>query len=182
MKKNIKIIFAAAVLALSFDSIGEASDMKFGVVKEAKLMKNTEAIKKFQEDIKQYQTKFKKMILAHAQEIDKAAGVILAKKDTLSKDELNKKVKSLTERQKDISKRDQDLAKKIELALIPALDQMKKAVAEAVEKVAKAQGYDAIYNESSVAYFSDKFDVTDAVLKELNASLKKVKVELPKIK
>lgn len=183
MRKNIRAIFAAVVISLSLGAASHVyAESKLAVVSESKLMKEATAIKAFQELITKFQADFKAMILKHAQEIDKAASKLLAQKDTISKAELNKKVTALTARQKEVSQRDQALAKKIETALLPALTQIKDAIKKAVEKVAKKKGYDIVYQEASMAYFSDKLDITGDVLTELNASLKKVKVDLPKLK
>jgi|GEM_PF-1984618 len=183
MTKNIRAIFTVIVLSLTVGAFNSASaDLKVAVVSDAKLMKDATAIKTFQTLITKFQADFKAMILKHAKEIDKAASNLLEKKDQYTKEELNKKVKALTARQKEVSKRDQALAKKIEAALLPALTQIKDAIKEAVNKVSQKKGYDIVCQEASLAYFSDSLDITKEVLVELNTSLKKVNVDLPKLK
>lgn len=166
----------AAPLSVSADG-GPA----IGVVSHKNLLKQSTAFTKFEERVRELESTFRASVTKHLEEIDAAANKILEQKETLSSADFDKKVTSLTKRQKEVTARHQDTSKKIEAALKPALEKIKKAVDAAIAKVAKTKKLDIVLHESSTAHVVPALDITNDVAKELNVSLKEVKVSFPKI-
>jgi outer membrane protein len=66
------------------------------------------------------------------------------------------------DRDEELRKNETELAQKIFLN-----------VRKLLKKIAEEEGYTAILNESGIAYMSDKFDLTDRVMKQFNELSKK---------
>lgn len=178
MKKFIGIVLSAIIIALPAASRAE---VKIAVVNEATVMKESKAIKEFQEKIAKFEAEFRTSLEGQKQELKKAVEKLIEQKDKLSKVDLEKKSQALTQRDQEMSQSAQKLFKKVEAALLPAMEQVKAAVEKAIEKVAKDKKATIVYHKNSVAYFDEALDITKDVTNELQTSLKTVKVDLPKI-
>ena len=159
----------------------QAAPANVAVVNKKMLMNEVKAIKAFQATLQKTEKDLKSFITSQSRDIETQAQKLLAAKDNYSKEDLQKRVKSLSVRQAEIQKNSQALAASIEKALLPALQQVKKAIDGAVAKVAKAKKIDIVVDEVSAAYFSPAADITKDVVAEIDSSLKEVKISLPKI-
>lgn len=113
-------------------------------------------------------------IMADSKDIEADAQKLEAKKDKMKPEELQKKLMDLEKRAMKVQEKYRPTMERIMFASQVALNSVAKEISQAVEKTAQSEGVEVLLSMNNVLYASNKVDVTDAFVKNLDAVIQTV--------
>ena len=166
MKKFTRTIVAASLLAgLSFSAF---ADFKAGFVNTDRVFREANAAKTAQTRLEQEFSKREKELIALRDNLKRGSDAFERDAPTMSESQRVTKQRDLVEQDREFQRKSrefqEDLGNRKNEELAKVLDQANKIV----QQVAKAEQYDVILQEA--VYVNPKHDITDKVIKALNAA------------
>jgi len=107
---------------------------------------------------------------------DDAARKLVAQKDTLSADDLQKKKEDLSRQREQQTKALNDRQRALDSNLKKAVGQIRSALLEIIVDIAKKRAFTLVLNKSDIILAADAYDFTDESMKRLDAKLPSVKL------
>lgn len=166
MKKFTRTIVAASLLAgLSFSAF---ADFKAGFVNTDRVFREANAAKAAQARLEQEFSKREKELIALRDNLKRGSDAFERDAPTMSESQRVTKQRDLVEQDREFQRKSrefqEDLGNRKNEELAKVLDQANKIV----QQVAEAEQYDVILQEA--VYVNPKHDITDKVIKALNAA------------
>lgn len=166
MKKFTRTIVAASLLAgLSFSAF---ADFKAGFVNTDRVFREANAAKAAQTRLEQEFSKREKELIALRDNLKRGSDAFERDAPTMSESQRVTKQRELVEQDREFQRKSrefqEDLGNRKNEELAKVLDQANKIV----QQVAEAEQYDVILQEA--VYVNPKHDITDKVIKALNAA------------
>ena len=166
MKKFTRTIVAASLLAgLSFSAF---ADFKAGFVNTDRVFREANAAKTAQTRLEQEFSKREKELIALRDNLKRGSDAFERDAPTMSESQRVTKQRDLVEQDREFQRKSrefqEDLGNRKNEELAKVLDQANKIV----QQVAEAEQYDVILQEA--VYVNPKYDITDKVIKALNAA------------
>ncbi|HRL38330.1 MAG: OmpH family outer membrane protein [Comamonas sp.] len=166
MKKFTRTIVAASLLAgLSFSAF---ADFKAGFVNTDRVFREANAAKTAQTRLEQEFSKREKELIALRDNLKRGSDAFERDAPTMSESQRVTKQRDLVEQDREFQRKSrefqEDLGNRKNEELAKVLDQANKIV----QQVAEAEQYDVILQEA--VYVNPKHDITDKVIKALNAA------------
>lgn len=166
MKKFTHTIVAASLLAgLSFSAF---ADFKAGFVNTDRVFREANAAKAAQTRLEQEFSKREKELIALRDNLKRGSDAFERDAPTMSESQRVTKQRDLVEQDREFQRKSrefqEDLGNRKNEELAKVLDQANKIV----QQVAEAEQYDVILQEA--VYVNPKHDITDKVIKALNAA------------
>ncbi len=166
MKKFTRTIVAASLLAgLSFSAF---ADFKAGFVNTDRVFREANAAKVAQTRLEQEFSKREKELIALRDNLKRGSDAFERDAPTMSESQRVTKQRDLVEQDREFQRKSrefqEDLGNRKNEELAKVLDQANKIV----QQVAEAEQYDVILQEA--VYVNPKHDITDKVIKALNAA------------
>ena len=166
MKKFTRTIVAASLLAgLSFSAF---ADFKAGFVNTDRVFREANAAKAAQTRLEQEFSKREKELIALRDNLKRGSDAFERDAPTMSESQRVTKQRDLVEQDREFQRKSrefqEDLGNRKNEELAKVLDQANKIV----QQVAEAEEYDVILQEA--VYVNPKHDITDKVIKALNAA------------
>ena len=166
MKKFTRTIVAASLLAgLSFSAF---ADFKAGFVNTDRVFREANAAKTAQTRLEQEFSKREKELIALRDNLKRGSDAFERDAPTMSESQRVTKQRDLVEQDREFQSKSrefqEDLGNRKNEELAKVLDQANKIV----QQVAEAEQYDVILQEA--VYVNPKHDITDKVIKALNAA------------
>ena len=166
MKKFTRTIVAASLLAgLSFSAF---ADFKAGFVNTDRVFREANAAKTAQTRLEQEFSKREKELIALRDNLKRGSDAFERDAPTMSESQRVSKQRDLVEQDREFQRKSrefqEDLGNRKNEELAKVLDQANKIV----QQVAEAEQYDVILQEA--VYVNPKHDITDKVIKALNAA------------
>ena len=156
------LAFAALFLA----SLSAYADLKVGIVQVDKILQEApqtiESNKKLEKEFSSRTDKLKADVKSLKEKESSYSKDAL----TMKESERDSKEKSLSQLRVDVQRKERELREDINIRRNEELSGLQEQINKAVTSVAKAEGFDLVlYN--SVAFASEKIDITDKILKSL---------------
>ena len=166
MKKFTRTLVAASLLAgLSFSAF---ADFKAGFVNTDRVFREANAAKTAQTRLEQEFSKREKELIALRDNLKRGSDAFERDAPTMSESQRVTKQRDLVEQDREFQRKSrefqEDLGNRKNEELAKVLDQANKIV----QQVAEAEQYDVILQEA--VYVNPKHDITDKVIKALNAA------------
>ena len=166
MKKFTRTIVAASLLAgLSFSAF---ADFKAGFVNTDRVFREANAAKTAQTRLEQEFSKREKELIDLRDNLKRGSDAFERDAPTMSESQRVTKQRDLVEQDREFQRKSrefqEDLGNRKNEELAKVLDQANKIV----QQVAEAEQYDVILQEA--VYVNPKHDITDKVIKALNAA------------
>lgn len=166
MKKFTRTIVAASLLTgLSFSAF---ADFKAGFVNTDRVFREANAAKTAQTRLEQEFSKREKELIALRDNLKRGSDAFERDAPTMSESQRVTKQRDLVEQDREFQRKSrefqEDLGNRKNEELAKVLDQANKIV----QQVAEAEQYDVILQEA--VYVNPKHDITDKVIKALNAA------------
>ena len=166
MKKFTRTIVAASLLAgLSFSAF---ADFKAGFVNSDRVFREANDEKTAQTRLEQEFSKREKELIALRDNLKRGSDAFERDAPTMSESQRVTKQRDLVEQDREFQRKSrefqEDLGNRKNEELAKVLDQANKIV----QQVAEAEQYDVILQEA--VYVNPKHDITDKVIKALNAA------------
>ncbi len=177
VKENRKVCFAAAaVIAVALLGWGvySLSRPSIGVVDFNVVQKNAKVYQYVQNEQNKYAEQIRVRIMADSKDIEADAQKLEKQKDKLKPEEYQSKVRDLQRRANKIQEKYRPTMERIMMASQVALNGAAKEISLAVEKTAQQKGLKVLLSMNNVLYASNKVDVTDDFVKNLDKSIQQV--------
>ncbi|MFA6281224.1 MAG: OmpH family outer membrane protein [Candidatus Omnitrophota bacterium] len=168
MKKGI-ITFVTFLMICSFCSVSYAKELKIGYINFLSIFNEYKKTKEYDDVLNKKTEEKEKQLKEKGAELEKMNSKLSVLKDK----EKEKEQQKLESAEKDF----QQLRRQSLLDLKKERDEKMKEIIDDIEKTikdyAKKNNYDLILHGSAVLYGDKGIDITDAVLKIVNVSVKK---------
>lgn len=173
MKKFLLAAVAAATL-IAGPAFAETS---VGIVNVAKIMRDSKAAVSVSNQMKAKQKTFQAEVDAKGKDLHTEDQALVKAKDTMDKDAFEKKVKDFQGRAADEQRKVQEKKDQVEKAFAASLEDIQKNLAEISKQVATERKITVVISSAQVIYGDPALDMTDEVLKRLDAKLPSVTVK-----
>ena len=177
VKENRTVCFAAgAVIALALLGWGaySATRPEVGVVDFTVVQKNAKVYQFVQAEQNKYAEQIQVRIMADSKDIEADAKKLEKQKDKMKPEEYQSKVRDLQRRAAKVQEKYRPAMERIIFASQVALNSAAKEISLAVEKTAQQKGLKVLLSMNNVLYASNKADVTEDFIKNLDKSIQQV--------
>ncbi len=113
-------------------------------------------------------------IMADSKDIEADAKKLEAKKDKMKPEELKKKLMDLEKRALKVQEKYRPTMERIMFASQLASNSISKEVFQVIEQTAKSEGIKIVFPKNSASYVSEKIDLTDKFVKNLDKVIQTV--------
>ena len=171
-KSNIAIIVCLFIL-LWLNSANAADVAKIGVANLQRILETSDQGKSAQDEIKKQKDKMESELKQKGGEIEELRKQLERESMVMSKEKREEKEREIRIKLNDfksLQKRYRTELQNLEKKLVNAL---LKEVSTLVEEIGKKEGYLLIINNAGVMYSPNSINITDKVIKELNARFAK---------
>jgi len=176
MKKKI-VVLLASVLLLTNVSIANAVEYTFGVVDMNAVMEKTLAAKSIIKQIDEKKKTFSTAIDAKEKELRAEEQKLIDAKAKLSEDEFGKKREGFKQDVIEGHKLAQKNKMILDKGFSIAMNKFRSNVMAAINEIATEKKYSAIFMQNSLMMASPELDVTELLIKKLDAKVKEIKVD-----
>lgn len=159
-----RIVFS--VFALMLATSVTAADLKIGVVDFAKLIEAAPQSKAVQQQLNQQFAPRLKEVQNEKQDLERELETFRRDSPVMGAGERERKQSELKRRDLDYQRKERELQEDFNIARNEALGKLQRELLTAVQEYAERKKYDLLVGEG-VLYVSDKANVTEDVLKEL---------------
>ncbi len=179
MKRTFSRLMTAVVLAafLAGAPAQAAETLSFGVIDMSRVMKETDAAKGIFAELESKRGEYQKQVKKEEDSLRTAEQEIIKQKDKMSEEEFKKAKMSFEEKVFAAQKLVQERKKTLDDALNNSIDKLRAAAAKETAAVAKEKGYSAVFTQDAVMLAEPGLDLTDEVVKRLNANTKKIPIK-----
>lgn len=149
----------------------------FGVVDMDKVMQTTEAAKDIFSQLENKRKEYQAQITKEDDLLKAAKQEILKQKDSLSKDEFEKKGREFEEKVASGQKMVQDRTQILDHAFNRSMLKLRGEAAKVVASVAEEKRYVAVLTQDAVMISTPDMDITSEVIARMNKNVKKIPVD-----
>lgn len=171
-------IFIVLGLLIGPVGLSYAAESKIAVVDIEKLLNESKAGKSIAKQVQDKQAAFQKEFSKKEKELSEAQKKLIEEKKSLSAEDFAKKRKEFEEKLIETRKLFQTRRTTLDRALSEALSELRKNVIEIAATAAEKEGYDVVLTRDSVVIADKDLDITERILKDLNAKIDNIKLSL----
>ena len=172
-----KFGLALSILSLFyFSSLSLAADVaKIGVIDLQKILENSEAGKSIQADLKAQKEKMELDLKQKGAEIEAIGKRLERESMVMSKDMREEKEREQRIKVNDFKTLQKKYRSELQKLEVELMNQLQNDIKELVETIGKKEGYLLIINKYGVLYSPSSTDITDTLIKQLDAMTAKRK-------
>ena len=167
MTKILRKLFLGSVVALVGICAG-AQEFKVGIVNLDRIFREANSAKAAQTKLEQEFSKREKDLNDIAAQLKTASDKFEREAPTLAESQRNTRQKQLVDQDRDFQRKRREFQEDLNARKNEELQQVIERANKVVKTIAEAEKYDLIVQEA--VYVNPKHDITDKVLKSLNAS------------
>lgn len=171
-----KLFLIAALVVMSTGS-AQAIDAKIVVVDIQRIMRDSLAAKDLKSQLESRRNQYQSEIKSKEDKLKKEEEDLAKQKNVLAKDALAAKQKAFVNDINAVRKDVQDKRVKLDTAYKAALNDIQDAVQSIINDLAKEKGFNLAIPTSQLVFAHKDFDISDEVLKRLDAKLPKVSLK-----
>lgn len=174
----MKKLFLAALAVFSLAvQPAAAAEANVGIVNVAKIMQDSKAATSVRSQLQTKQKEFQTEMDAKEKELLAEDQSLAKQKDKMDKDAFEKKVKAFREKAAKAQRDVQEKKASLDKAFTAALEDIQKNLIDITKQVASEKKLNLVVSSAQVLYGDSSMDVTDEVLKRLDAKLPSVSVK-----
>lgn len=181
MKDWKKIMIAAgavAVLTAATPALAETGpSIAYGIVDMGQVLQQSEAAKGILAEMEKKRKEYQDQIEKEETKLRVDEEAIIKQRDTVTKDEFEKKRKAFEEKVMNAQKLVQGRKHTLDQAFGESMAKLKTESAKIVSDIAKEKGYAAVFTQEAVIIATRDMDITEEVVKRLNKDVKKIAVD-----
>jgi Skp family chaperone for outer membrane proteins len=178
MKKTLTLLtlalFSTSTACFAADSTNANT---IAVVDIQKVMQESTAAKDIRDQIKVQGDKFQADVSKKEDELRTADQKLNEQKAILSQQAFNEKREEFKNKANKAQHDVQEKRAQLDASFNESIGQVQKAISEIIADMAKEKGFQIAIQRMQILYSADSLDITDEVLKRLNAKLATVKVK-----
>jgi outer membrane protein len=160
-------LLALALAAVAMSTAARADEFKAGFVNTDRIFREANSAKAAQSKLEQEFSRREKEIVELGNSIKAASEKFERDAPTLSESQRVTRQKQLVEQDRDLQRKRREFQEDLNARKNEELQQVLERANRVVKQVAETEKYDAIFQEA--VYINPKHDITDKVLKVLNA-------------
>ncbi len=169
MKNSLRSFGSALVLGLAALCVhAQAEDFRLGFVNIDRLLREATPAKAGQSKLEQEFSKREKDLLDAGNVLKAASDKFEREAPTLAESQRNARQKQLVDQDRDFQRKRREFQEDLNSRKNEELQQVIDKANRVIKQVAESEKYDAILQEA--AYINPKHDITDKVIKALNAA------------
>lgn len=169
MKKMYSWPVAALFAGLMLTGVSQAQDaFRFGVVNPDRVMREAPAAKAAQTRLEQEFLKREKDLKDQEAALKAASDKLERDAPTLSETQRTQRQRQLVDQDRDFQRKRREFQEDLNLRRSEELQKVYESAQRAIKQVAEAEKYDVILQDA--VYVNPKHDITDKVIKALNAA------------
>ncbi|MCE9508570.1 MAG: OmpH family outer membrane protein [Alphaproteobacteria bacterium] len=149
----------------------------FGVIDMNKVMQITNVAKDIFSQMEVKRKEYQANISKEETSLRAAEQEILKQKDSLSKDEFEKKRKEFEEKVVNGQKLVQERKRILDQAFSSSMGNLRGEAIKIVAEVAKERNYSAVFTQDAVMISTPNLDMTDVVIERMNKQVKKIPID-----
>jgi outer membrane protein len=175
--RAVKCALAMSLLILFFstNSLFAADVAKIGVLDLQKILETSRAGKSIQAELKKQKSKMESDLKQKGSEIEKISRRLEREAMVMSKEMRDEKEREHRIKVNDFKSLQTKYRKDLQTLEVRLMNQLQKDIKEIVDSIGKKKGYLLIINKYSVLYSPGSIDITDDLIKRLNAKTGKRK-------
>jgi len=175
--RAVKITFAISLLILFFftNSLFAADVAKIGVIDLQKVLETSTAGKSIQAQLKKQKGAMESDLQQRGSEIEKIRKRLERESMVMSKEMREEKEREQRIKINDFKSLQKKYRTDLQKLEVQLMSQLQKGIKEIVDAIGKKAGYILIINKYSVLYSPRSIDITDDLIKKLNAKAAKTK-------
>lgn len=164
-----RLLFSSliATFLLIFSSLSLAQEFKIGFVNTDKIFREANTAKAAQTKLEQEFAKREKDLAAQGDSLKTASERLERDAATLSETQRNSRQKQVLEQDRDFQRKRREFQEDLNARKNEELQAVLERANRVVKQVAEAEKYDLVLQEA--VYINPKHDITDKVIKALNA-------------
>lgn len=173
------IIYAAPSLAAEEAAAGAAPapTLPIGVIDMGRILQATDAAKGIFTELEGKRKEYQAQIEKEEKTLRASEQEILKQKETLSKEEFDKKRKGFEEKLVSAQKMVQEKKRMLDQVYGDSMNKLRDRATEVIAQVAKEKGLAVVLTEDSVVLAVQSMSITEEVVSRMNKSVKKIPVE-----
>ena len=172
MKLNFRVGLSAVALCLAaFASQVQAQEFRVGFVNTDRILREAAAAKAASTKLEQEFSKREKDLVDIGSTLKAAADKLERDGPTLSESQRNTRQKQLVDQDRDLQRKRREFQEDLNARRNEELQSVIERANRIVKQVAESEKYDLVLQEP-VVYVNPKHDITDKVIKALNAGTK----------
>ena len=184
--KKLTLVMAVAAMCAFAPLAARAADpaaaapavqQTFGVVDMNKVMQTTDVAKDVFSQLESKRKEYQTNIAKEEGALRSAEQEILKQKDSLSKDDFDKKRKEFEDKVISGQKLVQERKQILDHAFNSSMGKLRAEAAKIVADIAKEKSYSAVFTQDAVMISTPSLDMTDEVIARMNKSVKKMSVD-----
>lgn len=162
------------VAGLSFPAL--ATELSYGIVDINKVVQTADAAKGIFSELEGKRKEYQSQISKEEDSLRSFETDVMKQKDTLSKEEFEKKRKEFEGKMTSAQKMVQERKRLLDQAFSEAMGAFRKEVLKATADIAKEKGYAAVFTQEALVLAEPGLDITTEVISRVNKSVKKIPV------
>ena len=171
MNKLLKTLLASAVMAALLAPLsGMAQEFKMGIVNTDRIFRESNAARQAQAKLEQEFAKRDKDIIDGSNNLKLATEKFEREAPTLSEAQRNTRQRQLMDQDRELQRKRREFQEDLNSRKNEEQQLVIERANRAVKQVAESEKYDVIFQDA--VYVNPKHDITDKVLKALNAAAK----------
>lgn len=171
MKKNLMMTAIAAVTLTAGAAFASSSSnydaKKIGIVNVEKVFSNSSQAQKAKDSLKSKMQSKQKQLKSEQKELQKLMKKMHRNSSTMSKSDKKKLKQKIQSKQKDLQQKEQQFQQQAQQDKSSAMESIIDKIQKATKNVAHEKHLDVVLSNTATMYASDKYNITDAVQKEL---------------
>ena len=165
--KRITQLLLAAVFSLTFSSLTLAQDFKIGFINTDRVFREANTAKTAQTKLEQEFSRREKELNTQGESLKAASDKLERDAPTLSESQRAARQKQVVDLDRDFQRKRREFQEDLNARKNEELQAVLERANRIVKQVAEAEKYDLVLQEA--VYINPKHDITDKVLKALNA-------------
>jgi outer membrane protein len=170
MKQSLSRQFALAALLGAMAFAAHAQEFKAGFVNTDRLFREASAAKAAQAKLEQEFSKREKDLMDQGNSLKAASEKFEREAPTMAESQRTTRQRQLVDQDRDFQRKRREFQEDLNARKNEELAQVLERANKVVKQVAEQEKYDVILQEA--VYINPKYDITDKVLKALNAAAK----------
>lgn len=172
----MRIVFF--LIALFFAPLHALAETSIAVVDVQALLTKSSAARSLEKQVSAQKEKFLEEVTAQEAVLREAEKKLTAERATLSKEAFTARAREFEEKLYNTRKATQNRKAALDAASGSAMDKLRGEIYEVVKDIAAARGYNLVITKQNVIIGEQSIDITDEVMKRLNAEITDIKLEV----
>lgn len=176
-KASIIAGVAFASLAVASAAVAETHPLNFAIVDMNKVMREATAGDQIRSELNAKSKQFHTELENQDKTLSAQKEALAKSRETMTEDAFEKKVKELQGKYGEAERLLQERRRTLDVASNTSRNKLLTEATKIIADIAKEKSYSAVFTQEAVLLAEPELDITDEVVKRMNASVKKIAID-----